>query len=263
MTDQKNADNKAPEALAALQAAFAGHIRDPDQTPPPAGLEDRRMAIYRDLFFRNLSGLLGRSFPVIRKLYDDTAWERLVRAFMIDHRATTPLFTELPREFLRFIRDRRSAGADDPPFLEELARYEWLEVALGLDETDLDTVSADPVGDPGQETPVVSPLAWLQRFDYPVHRIRPGFTPAVPDPHPHHLMLYRSRDHRVGFMRINPVAARLFQLLRDHPGPSGLEQVRQVAIELGQPDAEKVIHGGLEVLRSFRERDILLGTVPR
>ncbi|MDH4254937.1 MAG: DNA-binding domain-containing protein, partial [Gammaproteobacteria bacterium] len=46
------------------QYEFAAHIRDPDANPPPAGIEDRRMAIYRELFYNNLLSLLGSTFPV-------------------------------------------------------------------------------------------------------------------------------------------------------------------------------------------------------
>ncbi len=48
------------------QYAFAAHIRDPENNPAPDGVEDRRMAIYRELFFNNLHNLLGSTFPVIK-----------------------------------------------------------------------------------------------------------------------------------------------------------------------------------------------------
>jgi hypothetical protein len=48
------------------QFAFAAHIRDPEHNPAPGGVEDRRMAIYRELFFNNLHNLIGTTFPVIR-----------------------------------------------------------------------------------------------------------------------------------------------------------------------------------------------------
>jgi hypothetical protein len=49
---------KVPE-FQQKQYAFAAHIRDPEQNPAPAGVEDRRMAIYRELFFNNLHNLIG------------------------------------------------------------------------------------------------------------------------------------------------------------------------------------------------------------
>jgi len=43
------------------QYAFAAHIRDPENTVAPEGIEDRRIAIYRTLFFNNLNNLLART----------------------------------------------------------------------------------------------------------------------------------------------------------------------------------------------------------
>ena len=50
------------------QYAFAAHIRDPEHRPAPEGIEDRRMAIYRELFFNNIRSLLARNYPVLRKV---------------------------------------------------------------------------------------------------------------------------------------------------------------------------------------------------
>jgi hypothetical protein len=85
------------------QFAFAAHIREPDANPRPAEIEDRRMAIYRELFLNNLVSLLGSTFPVLKKLYARDDWRRLVRGFMARHRAHTPYFLEIPREFLTFL----------------------------------------------------------------------------------------------------------------------------------------------------------------
>ena len=64
------------------QYAFAAHIRDPHNTQAPDGIEDRRMAIYRELFFNNLRSLLSNMFPVLKKLHTPERWNVLVRQFM-------------------------------------------------------------------------------------------------------------------------------------------------------------------------------------
>jgi len=128
-----NSDN-APEALAKLQTNFAGHIRDPDSVPAPDGIEDRRMAIYRDLFFNNIVTFLSSNFPVLKTLYSDDDWRSLCREFFTSYRCHTPLFPEIPREFLKYLQDHRQDHQDDPPFMLELAHYEWVELALSLDE---------------------------------------------------------------------------------------------------------------------------------
>ena len=82
--------------------AFAGHIRDPENVPAPDGIEERRMAVYRELFFNNIRNLLATMFPVIRKLHSDDKWHAMIRQFMQQHRAETPYFLQLPQEFLAF-----------------------------------------------------------------------------------------------------------------------------------------------------------------
>ena len=69
--------DKAPEALARLQKDFAAHIRDPQSAVAPEGIEDRRMGIYRDLFFNNIRNFLSANFPVLKTLFDDKGWEEL------------------------------------------------------------------------------------------------------------------------------------------------------------------------------------------
>ncbi len=74
------------------QYAFAAHIRDPDHVAAPEGIESRRMAIYRSLFFNNLYNLLATFFPVLRKIHSDAQWRRFIRGFMQHHQAETPYF---------------------------------------------------------------------------------------------------------------------------------------------------------------------------
>ena len=82
-------EDDATATLCAQQMAFAAHVRDPATHPAPAGIEDRRLAIYRDLFFNSLQGLLAGNFPVIAAALGDTRWRALVRAFYAGHRCAT------------------------------------------------------------------------------------------------------------------------------------------------------------------------------
>jgi len=247
-------------SLGRLQRDFAAHIRDPARNPAPAGVEDRRMAIYRRLFFNNVSSLLEKNFPVLRSLYDDAAWSRLMREFYAEHRARTPLFPEIAKEFLRYLQDLRGIRAGDPPFLLELAHYEWVELALTLDEREPDDVDADPHGDLLEGRPVLSPLTWILSYHYPVHRIRGDFQPARPPGEATHLLVWRDRDYRVRFMLLNEVSRLLLERLREPPGRSGRELLEAVAAVIGHSDSEKVVAAGTRVLAELRARDVLLGT---
>jgi uncharacterized protein len=246
--------------FADVQRSFAAHIRDPQGQPRPAGVDERRMAVYRELVFNNIASLLAANFPVIRQILDDEHWEQLVRGFFIHHRCTTPLFHELGQEFLSYLQEVRAGDPQDPPFLLELAHYEWVELALDISEEEPDPALANPNGDLLAETPVVSPLAWNLSYRFPVHRIGPGHQPEAPPPEPTHLVVYRTRDGRVDFLEINAVTQRLLQLLNDDPAPTGLEAVTRIAHELRHPRPEQVIEAGRELLGDLRRRSVVLGT---
>jgi len=241
------------------QYAFAAHIRAPDSHPAPAGIEDRRMAIYRELFFNNVASFLSNSFPVLRRLLADADWHALVRDFYSRHQSHSPLFLEIPREFLNYLEQERGERPGDPPFLRELAHYEWVELALSVAEhTPVQEV--DPDGDLLQGLPLVSTLAWPLSYQYPVHRISPEFQPQQPGEQPTYLLVYRDADDEVGFLELNPVSARLFSLLQEGAIDSGREALELIAAELQHPQPEAVIQGGQAILQEWRRRDIVPGT---
>ena len=248
-----------PERLAGLQFGFAGHIRDPDRQAPPPGIEDRRMQIYRRLFFNNISSLLANNFPVLRKLYDDAAWQHLTRDFYAEHRCRTPLFPEVAKEFLRYLQDVRGVRAGDPPFMLELAHYEWVELALSIDERELADEPADPGGDLLEGQPVLSPLAWPLTYRYPVHRIGPDFQPQEPPTEATHMLVYRNRQDEVRFMTLNDVSRLLLGMLGDGAGATGRDLLLQVATAIGHPRPERVVETGAAILRDLLDRDVLLG----
>ena len=250
------------ESLAALQTRFAAHLRNPQVHPAPEGIEDRRLEIYRGLFFRNIAGFLGRSFPVLRGLLDDARWNALVRDFYDRHRSRTPLFPEIPGEFLQYLESERGEVPGDLPFALELAHYEWVETALDLDTRELDEFTPRPGVDLLEGCPVVSPLALTLSYRFPVHRIRPDFQPSETPAEPTHLLVYRDRGDKVRFMQLNPVSLRLLQLLGDDSGLSGTQAVDQVLKELNHPEPERALEAGLALLADLAARDVLLGARP-
>jgi hypothetical protein len=249
-----------PERLAKLQTAFAGHIRNPEGVPAPAGIEERRMNVYRELFFNNIKRLLAGNFPVLHRLYGEANWSRLVREFYIEHRAQTPLFPELAREFLRYVQDQRHQRPGDPPFLLELAHYEWVELALSLDQLDLQTIPANPDGNLLEGIPVLSPLAWPLSYGFPVHRITPAFQPKEAPAEPTHLLVYRNRADQVKFMQLNDVTRLFLALLQERADLTGRRLLELTAAQIGHQSPPSVIESGAILMQDLSGRDVLLGT---
>ena len=243
-----------------LQYQFTAHLRDPKTNPAPAGIEDRRMDIYRDLVFSNVEMFLSANFPVIRTLYSDAEWIVMTRDFLREHECHTPLFPEFGREFLRYVEFRQQQGRDDPPFLLELAHYEWAELALSLDENDIADVPHDPNGDPATGVPVMSPLACVLAYRYPVHLIGPDFRPDEPPAELTVLLLVRGRDDEVRFNEINALTAMLVERLQQTDGLSGKECLDALLADQGVTDSA-VREAGVGALRQLRACDAVLGTV--
>lgn len=242
-----------------VQYAFTAHLRDPAHNPAPGDVEDRRMQVYRELFYNNIDGFIANGFPVLRKLYDDADWHRMMRDYFSRHQAHTPFFHGIAEEFLHYLQDERGTQPDDPPFLLELAHYEWVEMALGISELEIDDTGIHVDGDLLQGIPVLSPLAWNLAYEYPVHRLSPEFRPREPGAQATHIVVYRDRNDRVGFLEVNAITARLLQLMAEQPDQTGAQQLEQIAAEMQHPDPQVVIDGGREMLEGLRQRHIVLG----
>lgn len=242
------------------QYAFAAHIRDPQQYACPQDVEDRRMNIYRELFYNNVESFMSSSFPVLRKIMDDKQWHALIRDYFSTHKAKTPLFPEMPREFLQYLQEERETQDDDPSFLLELAHYEWVELALSLADEENSSNDVNPDGDLLQEHPLLSSLAWPLQYHFPVHQIGPEHQPDSPPESPTYIVVYRNNDDHVGFLEINPVTARLLQLLNEDNNQTGRALLEQIAAEINHAEPETVVLGGLSILHDLRARNIILGT---
>lgn len=243
------------------QYALAAHIRDPEHRPAPKGVEDRRIAIYRELFFNNLRNLLATFFPVLRKLHDDAHWAHFIREFMRRHQSKTPYFLELPEEFLAFLQNEYQARVDDYPFLLELAHYEYVELALSVsnDANNLDGVDSD--GDLLAGIPVKSVLAWVYAYQYPVHRISKNFLPREPGSEPVYLAVYRRENDEVGFLELNPVTAGLLNAIDENEAAkSGEQLLRDIALNINYMNTDAFIQHGKAALDEMRQLEILTGT---
>ena len=247
--------------LKEIQFAFTAHLRDPENNPAPDAIEDRRMGIYRDLFYNNVEGFLSKGFPVIRSIYNDENWHRIVRDFFSRHKSQSPYFLEISQEFLAYLQDEREAQPEDPAGLLELAHYEWVELALTIADDDIELENINPNGDLLTGHPVLSPIAWSLAYQFPVHKMAPDYLPEQAPEQPTYLVVYRNRNDEVRFMETNPVTARLIDLLDNNDKLSGQQALDKIVQEMNHPNPEVVINGGLSALQELQSCGIILGTL--
>lgn len=248
-----------PERLAALQKRFADHIRDPDTNPAPDGIEPRRLAIYRRLFFNNVSSLFEKNFTIVRRVVPDARWKEMIRAFLAEHRSTTPLFPEIGREFVRFLEADPSRHAEWP-WLAELAHWQYLNTCARNDERDPTETSSDPGGDLVDGVPRLNPTLVLAAYRWPVHEIRADQLPETPEETV--LAVWRTVDEKIGRLRINAVTGRVLELLKEDSERTGLVVLERIADELAHPQPTELIEHGRQLLDDLRTRGLILGAGP-
>lgn len=236
--------------LSKLQKAFTEHLRDPDHVPVPQGLDERRMGVYSELIFNNVSSLLSDFFPVIRSIVSDDAWRSMVRNFFISHESQTPYFMALSGEFVEYLAQTQ-LSADLPEYLTELAHYEWAELALfTMDEEHPPGVSGDELGTlPLELSPLAQPLA----YSYPVHQIGPGFQPTAPGNKPTYLLVCRLPDESVRFFELQPLAFHLLNDMQQNPGLIPEAWLLEKAEEFGVAEKTEFVRNGIELLQSFNQ----------
>ena len=247
-------------AFQAIQHQFTACIRQPEKNLPPSSVKLERMQVYQELFYNSMEDFLSTGFPVLHSLYTETAWHDLVRDFFICHACRTPYFNEIGQEFLSFLQTERLPRPDDLPFLLELAHYEWIELALAISELEWPQQGFDAQGDLLSGVPVLSPLAWLLSYHFPVHRIGLEFQPAAPSEEVTCLVLYRTEDFAVKPLEINAMTFHCLTLLKDQPDWTGQQIFLHLAELTQHPRPEVVIDGGLQILENLRELGIILGT---
>jgi hypothetical protein len=243
-----------PVDFRAKQHEFTRYIRDPDN-PTPSDIKPERMAMYRELIYNNIEGFIASNFPVIRKILADGQWHALIQDFILHHHAHTPYFAEIAEEFLEFLEKERN-NADDPPFMLELAHYEWMELALSVAQ-DNEDASLQKREVALENTLKLSSLACLLLYQFPVHRIAPEYLPEDPPEQPSTLIAHRDCNDEVKFIEVNPITYRLLEIIQEQGEINVLACLEQVAKETQHPDPELIISGGLQALRELAQKGVV------
>jgi len=216
-----------------LQTQFSAHIRNPEKVAYAPSqekpVEARRLQAYQELFFNNLEGFFTQIFPVCVEILGRTRWLQIIREYMVKHNSHTPLFHELGEEFLLFLESEFSPLESDPPFLLELAHYEWVELALSTStEVGFDSIyKADDTGEASvleadlDQSYKLSPVAWPLAYQWPVHQLSKTFQPSEKSEAVTTLLVYRHENEAleevVDFMTLTPLLYQWLMILEECP----------------------------------------------
>ena len=238
--------------LLALQTEFTQHLRNPDTYPVPRGLDQRRVGIYSDLIFNNISVLMSEFFPVLKQVLSDDEWDRLIREFFINWQADTPYFPRLAEEFLAFLMSRPGTN-HEPEYLVPLAHYEWLELYLFIHE---DELADAPLDEERLATArlKLSELAVPAAYQFPVHQIKADWQEQQTASY---LLVFRDSHDAIRFFELAPLAYELMAAMQaSDTGIIVSDWLQQKARDLGQ-DETGFINFGLDLIKQFNREKLI------
>ena len=240
-----------------VQNEFMAYIREPNKQPCPTDVEDRRMAIYRDLFFNNINGFVSSAFPVLKTLYSDQQWLLLVREFFSEHDCQSPYFLDIGEEFITYLMTSYVPRESDPVFMLALAHYEWIEL-------DVSVMKADSRELPLSTNKLTHSPLYLSKtarnlsYDYPVQHISEEFQPQQPSEQPYFFVVYRDESDEVQFLATNAMTAMLLSIIENEAGSTFEQVCQQVSENAPQFNLEQITQGALSTLTAMAQRQIIV-----
>lgn len=233
------------------QAEFTAYIRNPLQNKKPPNVNASRIAVYKKAVFNNIAESVSVCFPVCQTVISKRAWQTLMRQFVASHAAASPLFREIPEQFLLFLQPLQTI----PAYFKQLAHYEWVELAISLQQTETITIS-EHMG-LLQQKPLLAGAHMLLEYDYAVHEISAKVKPKHAQKT--HLLVFRNPQHQVKFIELNPVTYRLLQLIKQQ-NLTGEQALKQLAKEIEHPDTAAIVSFGLGILMDLANQQAIIGS---
>ena len=243
-------------SLAKTLGDFTHHLRQPN-SPVPAGLDHRRVGIYRELVYNNIESCLNNAFPVTVDILDNKTWDLLLSEFIATFRAQTPYFSRLPNEFVRFI-EQLDIALHNCVFLAELVRYEWLELDMYLRPDSAHKLK--PEDDSIENTPLgLIDDALVEAWEYPVHRIGPELSSQTAEAT--YLLIYRDVEGDVQFMELQALAYIVLTTLQIATKDRCYLTPKEILLELidqsGAEDVTQFLDQGMALFRQLNGWGVL------
>lgn len=247
-------ESDAPAAVAADVAGFFTRHGVPEAAAaglPP--LAAARLAIYRKMVHSRLRDVVAEFLPKTVARLGRARLMAEIGRFLADVAPRTPYFREVTGEFVRWAATRWPDDPSLPPYLLELAAYEWINAAVHDTDTGGEAASGDTLAldRPAQ----LDGSTRLHRAAWAVHRAEEaGDLTAEPTA----LLLYRDRvELRVRVLELTPRAAAVCERLL--AGEALQVALTGACAELGQTLDDEFLAAMASFFADLAERGVLLG----
>lgn len=232
------------------QAEFTAHIRNPQTHKKPVGVVPARMAVYQKAVFNNIAESVSVCFPVCQAVFGKRIWAKVLHDFVANFAADSPIFREIPAQFLQYIQSQKNL----PEYFYPLAHYEWAELAVS--HLPASSLALSKNTDLLKQKPVLAPYMLLQ-YDFAVHKIAKNKKPKQAEKT--HLLVYRNCDFEVKFIELNPMTFSLLNII-EKENMAGEQALICLAEQANNLDVNLILKFGTELLQQLQDAGAILGS---
>ncbi len=243
-------------AFQELQREFLAHCRNPEQQPLPTGFDPLGSAIYVDLLYNKFNDSLTTCFPVSYAILGETAWQKLLKDFIADHRCLSPYYRQIPDEFVLYLQNERQV-LNDLPFLPELAHFEWIELVLSIAEEEPNVAETLTDTHLLDSVLVFTPVMKLLCYVWPVQQINQTYQPDVPPTVATHILGFRDAEDQVQFIALNPATASLLMHLQN--GHTATQVLQELGKDLTPTELSNLMQFGKGILADLYHQGAIIG----
>ena len=215
-----------------------------------------RLLTYRRLVRGNLREALELTLPRVVARLGPTFDEYFDR-FLRERGPRTHYLRDVTPEFLEFCVPFWATDSRVPPYLIELADHEALELSIA-------SMRARPTHHVPDELDLTAGVEFIDacrivHYEHAIQELSEDESDHTPPRRePTRLLVYRSPDHQVRYLKLTPLAAAILVRLLD------LEETLERAITVACADqrtplGEDVLDGTATLLADLAERGVLLG----
>lgn len=242
-----------------VQRQFLAHLRNPGRQQLPAGFARQGVDVYVDLLYNKFNDSLTTCFPVTHAILEGKPWQRLLKDFIAEHRCLSAYYRQIPDEFVRYLQSERRETSD-PPFLAELAHFEWMELVLSIAEAE--PAMTELLTDAQlMDAPLAfAPVMRLLHYVWPVQHISPAHQPSEPPPLSTHILGFRDTGDHVQFIALNPATAGLVLSLQRQC--TATQVLQELGKDLTPSELSSLLLFGKSILADMHRQGAIIGIQP-
>ena len=183
-----------------IQSDMALYCRTGNDVTLP-GVTPNRFHHYRRLVFNIINEHLESSFPIAFEYIDENTWTEMLQIFYSKHKCQSYQVWQIAGEFYNYAVEAKFAKKYKLPFLNDLLKFEWEEIAI-YNMEDIPSATFTMEGDVLNDVLIINPEHKLLQLEYPVHIYNP--IESIDKKGNYFVLLYReSETGKVQFMDLS------------------------------------------------------------